>query len=191
MLVCLFATSVYCVPPQKDGIDAEEYKVYSDALPELVQAVAGRDTYIIYDKTESLGQGRLGAFEQQTVDYIKEQIGIELDPAIVAEFRVKNVSPHQLEQKFAKSLNVILMTGEESSAIFSDMDNGWDNFYAKYPGSYGTIEVSRVAFDKKKESALLYFGNQRDWLMGAGYYVLLQKKDGKWVIVNAAMAWIS
>jgi hypothetical protein len=41
------------------------------------------------------------------------------------------------------------------------------------------------------DQALVYAGNQSHWLAGAGYFYLLSKKDGVWVIQADTMVWIS
>jgi len=84
----------------------------------------------------------------------------------------------------------LLISETETGKIFSGED-GWNRFYKEYRGAQGIMMLSRVGFDRNKNEALVYIGNQSDWLAGVGYYVLLRKESGKWVVKDQLMAWIS
>jgi len=68
---------------------------------------------------------------------------------------------------------------------------GWKMFYQQYPNCRGIVDLSRVGFDKNKAQALLYVGNQWDYLAGEGFLVFLENKDGEWKIVDRAVIWVS
>jgi len=169
----------------------EEYKVYCEVLMQTSQG--DKPFFIVYDTTANLASGMLQGFDRKTADYIKEQSGVTLDEDLIADFENKNKAAVKLEAKFTynKNLSVVIAPRKDIDDIFSSQEDGWEEFYKKYPGSTGTTELSRVGFNKDMTMALVYFGNQRHWLAGAGYYVILKKEDGNWTVLASAMAWIS
>jgi Family of unknown function (DUF6508) len=45
---------------------------------------------------------------------------------------------------------------------------GWSRFRERFPNSSGIVTLSRVIFDSGQNHALVYVGNQKDWLSGSG-----------------------
>jgi len=165
----------------QDKISSEEYKVYSDAL---LQLLGTEGLFVIYDHTT------IDPFGQRSVAYFEKESGIKLEKDMIERFRAKNKMSYKLENNFISSLQVVLISEEEINHIFKN-GKGWDDFYKKYPHSHGIITLSRVAFNNDKNIAFLSFGNQCHWLTGIGYYVLLRKEDNRWVIVAKVITWIS
>ncbi len=105
-------------------------------------------------------------------------------------FRIRNAEPMTLTNRLPLRLPYVWISEQEVKEIFRD-SQGWKRFYERYPGSQGIMEFSRVGFNSDLTQALVYVGNQSDWLAGAGYYVLLVKEGGTWVVRNRIMVWIS
>jgi hypothetical protein len=53
------------------------------------------------------------------------------------------------------------------------------------------MELSAIGLSEDGLQALVYLGNQRDRLAGAGYLVVLSQVTGEWQFVKSAMVWIS
>jgi len=172
------------VNSSQDKISSEEYKVYSDAILQLLGLPEAKGLFVIYDHTT------IDSFDQQSVAYFEKESGIKLEKDMIERFRAKNKMSYKLENNFISSLQVVLISEEEINHIFKN-GKGWDDFYKKYPHSHGIITLSRVAFNNDKNIAFLSFGNQCHWLTGIGYYVLLRKEDNRWVIVTKVITWIS
>ena len=51
--------------------------------------------------------------------------------------------------------------------------------------------ISQVGFNETLDQALVYVGTMSHWLAGAGYYVLLNKVNGAWIVDQQVMTWIS
>lgn len=67
---------------------------------------------------------------------------------------------------------------------FETSEYKWYLFYEIYPGAQGRMQLSKVGFDTE--------GSQAHDLAGAGYYVVLVRKDDDtWVIRDIAELWIS
>lgn len=109
----------------------------------------------------------------------------------IRDFVSRNKQPTQLKAKLDLRLKYVLLPTRAKEAFFRDGGGGWDSFYAKFPGAQGIMVFSRVGFSSDKKQALVYVGNQAHMLGGAGYYVLLRKENGRWVIKDAETIWIS
>ncbi len=71
----------------------------------------------------------------------------------------------------------VLISEPEMEQIFSH--GGWNEFNKLYPNSRGEIDLSNVGFNRSRNQALFYIGNQWDWLAGEGRLILLEKKNGR------------
>lgn len=171
-----------------DEISIEEYKVYSDALPQLIELSKQESLLVIADHTIA---GLPGNISQTPPDSYEKLLIEKLGKEIVDEFKIKNKNSHKLENKFNNELKVILVSKKELELIFGDPDTWWNEFYKRYPNSYGQMSLSRVAFNEDKNIALFYLANQRKPLRGAGVYVLLERKDNEWIIIDGILVWVS
>lgn len=59
-------------------------------------------------------------------------------------------------------------------------EEGWKNFFERYPCSGGLIEMSPVGFNKTKTQAVVYTGHGCGLLCGFWGFHLFEKVDGKW-----------
>jgi hypothetical protein len=85
----------------------------------------------------------------------------------------------------------VLLTQNERTQFFNQNQDGWQLFYEKYPDAPGITALSRVGFNQALDQALVYAGTQSQWLAGAGYYLLLKRVNGAWIIDQQVMTWIS
>ena len=83
------------------------------------------------------------------------------------------------------------MSLADRQALFSINQDGWTLFYNRYPDAPGIITFSRVGFNEAIDQALCYVGFQSQLLSGAGYYFLLKKVNGNWVVDQQVMTWVS
>ncbi|KYK31890.1 MAG: hypothetical protein HXS48_07765 [Theionarchaea archaeon] len=105
------------------------------------------------------------------------------------DFQIKNTQPCPLADFFDLDVTVVFMNEKEVREHFQN--DAWFELYAKYPFSQGIMTLSRVGFNSEMNQALVYVGNQKEILSGAGYYVLLTKMNGVWIIQDKVMIWIS
>ena len=170
-------------------INAPEYQVYLNVLSELKWLSKKKNVLVIRHKTTC---NRFLNYDAKAKSRVKKRFGLVLDDFLFEEFGRINAEPIMLGKQFGDSLSVVLLSEQEHDSIFDPIDSGWERFYAKYPRSGGIIELSRVAFDSAKTKALLYCGTIFDHGKGGiGYYILLKKRDGKWIIEKKVMAWIA
>lgn len=88
----------------------------------------------------------------------------------------------------APDLNVVLIPQPE----FPDnLGMFWDTFYKTYPNSSGLIYFSHVGFNSSNDQAFVYVGRSCGGLCGSGSYILLKKRNGRWLILSDSVLWIS
>jgi hypothetical protein len=75
--------------------------------------------------------------------------------------------------------------------LFNQNQDGWQLFYEQYPGTPGITTISQVGFNVNFDQALVYVGTMSHWLAGAGYFMLLNKVNGAWIVDQQVMSWIS
>ncbi|HOW73995.1 MAG TPA: hypothetical protein PKY77_25610 [Phycisphaerae bacterium] len=122
---------------------------------------------------------------QSLLSDASEQVPAEL----IRNFCAKNDKSEPVWPELQKHLRVVLLKQEELKAIFSDKpgekQDGWQRFYAKYPGSAGIITISRVGLNRRGDRAMVYFSLGQHYQAAYGRIYVLRKQDGKWVEVPA------
>jgi hypothetical protein len=163
---------------------AEEYAVYSA----LIQSLYNNALIVIEDTT---AQPDSGLFSPRDAINTMRGQWPELGDDILSDFKAKNQTSSALESRFILSARYVFISTREIESIFSNNAGGWDDFYAKYPGSQGILTLSRVGFNDAKDTAVLYAGNQSHWVNGEGNVVLMKKTADRWTVHGEAMMWIS
>ncbi len=174
------ATETMKTPTNTPDLSAEEFAIYAA----LLHLGEGQGMRVIQDRTDT-------AFisGEHSITYIQEQLP-QVDPETIADLQAKNQESYALQDLFPPEVEgVVFISREEVDAFFED--GGWDAFYEKYPQANGIIEVSRVGFNSAGDEALVYVGNQHDYLAGAGFLVWMEKVDRQWVEKERIMLWIS
>ena len=67
----------------------------------------------------------------------------------------------------------------------------WQAFHLKHPDSAGVITLSDVGFSPGGDQALIYAASSSGSLAGSGGWILLEKRDGHWTIVQRKRTWVS
>jgi hypothetical protein len=73
----------------------------------------------------------------------------------------------------------------------ADLDETWDAFHRSHPDSAGWIHLSDVGLSPDGDSALIYAWSLAGSLDGAGSWVLLVKRGGRWAIAKREVEWVS
>lgn len=172
---------------KSSSIPPEEYAVYN-AMIENIFLTSRVEMIVIVDQT--MAGISSGPASQQDLDFLQENLAPDLQAETVADFAAKNEFSYRVENHFSLDVPVVLLSNQAVDEIFAAED-GWERFYEQYPNSQGMMAISRVGFSPSKQQALIYVGNQADFLAGEGDYVLLLKEGGKWKVVKTILAWIS
>ena len=170
--------------PAADQINREEQAVYAFLLSKTYQ----HKGYVIMADTATNLSG--GNNTTQTLDYVLQNIH-NVTPETVDSFRSRNAGSQTLRPDMQLGGPYTLLSQAGKNRIFSQNQSGWDIFYNHYPQAPGITTFSRVGFNAGLDQALVYMGTQSNWLVGAGYYILLKKSNGIWSIDQQVMVWVS
>lgn len=83
---------------------------------------------------------------------------------------------------------VTYLTNKELSLIFKDGE--WGNYYKIY-NNQPIIRCSRPGFNERKDRAMIYYSTTTGSRAGAGYIIILEKVDGKWIQKDSCNMWVS
>jgi hypothetical protein len=100
------------------------------------------------------------------------------------KFVAANLLFKRLNREFEIPARYVLASREDLSHW---PGNGYDNRFA---GSYGYLMFSGVGFSRDMTQAMFYMEHMCG-LCGGGRFVLMQKVQGRWVIVREEWTWIS
>lgn len=99
-----------------------------------------------------------------------------------------------LEVKFPTSHEYEFVSKTEIDSFFANRKkghDGWEMFYKKYPQAAGFWSFSLPGYNHDGTEALLSVSHSCGWLCGTGHLYLLRKENGKWIVRNRLMLWIS
>ena len=175
---CSFLTPA--ATPSAADIEKEEQAIYSFFVG------GGERTMLILQDTSA----DISANDpQKSLDYIRSGLPSLSDEAL-DNFVQRNQQSGPLAPDMELDVDYILLSTEELSEI-TRQSNWGEVITQKYPGSYGYTMFSRVGFNNSLDQAIIYVGQMAAPLMGSGFYYLMEKKNGEWVIKEQVMAWIS
>jgi hypothetical protein len=164
--------------------DIEEQAVYTAVLLKLYNA----SNYVIMDTT---GTSLTGTQEtNSTLNHVLLIMhGVATETA--DSFQTRNDMGYPLRSDMAIGTGYVLLSQKEKSQLFNQNQDGWQLFYEHYPDTPGITALSRVGFNQSLDQALVYVGTQSQWLAGSGYYILLKKVNGIWIVDQQVMTWVS
>jgi hypothetical protein len=170
-----------------DDVLAEEYEVYSALIQTRFIDATHPTLIVIKDTTAKAGVGLF--LLRDAVGAIRDEWP-ELGDEVLDDFQTKNQTSAVLEGRFTLNVKHELISEQGLQSILST-NGGWEDFYAEYPGSQGYLTLSRVGFDKAKDTAVLYLGTHVHGVAGGGHVVLMKKRVGGWMVRGERMLWIS
>jgi hypothetical protein len=184
LAACSTATPTPIPTPSAKDIEVGEVAVYAA----LFQAMYPDQNIVLMDQTAT-GPGGVGD-TASTLKYALAQMkGVASETA--ASFQARNEAAYPLKPDMNIGIQFTLLSEDNMRQMFNINQDGWGIFYSRYPDAPGITSVSRVGFNEAMDQALVYIGTQSHWLAGAGYFVLMKKVAGAWVIDQQVMTWIS
>ena len=175
---CSFLTPA--ATPSAADIEKEEQAVYS-----FFVGGGERTVLILQDTSADISAND----PQKSLDYIRSGLPSLSDEAL-DNFVQRNQQSGPLAPDMELDVDYILLSTEELSET-TRQSNWGEVITQKYPGSYGYTMFSRVGFNNTLDQAVIYVGSMAAPLMGSGFYYLMEKENGDWVIKEQVMAWIS
>lgn len=175
-------TPIPSITPTPDA-SIEEERVYAALMEQYYPA----DLLVIMDKTQT---DLLDLASEETYQHVIESL-LHLSADTLSDFKDRNGQSYPLKASMILERRYILLSEKDKQELFQVNQSGWDVFYNRYPEAPGIITISRVGFNEQMDQALVYLGIQSHWLAGSGNFYLLNKIDGKWVVDQQVMTWIS
>lgn len=186
----------------KQQIEEEKYRIYSALIKDSQTSqnfslfvknskhlVIGKETIACGKDNEEYGE-KVEDLRKSIENYGVSSLKISIE--LLNDYHLRNEKCARLDEKFDIPVKYVLATDKELEAIFSnDVIDGWNRFYKEFPDSSGLINFSNVGFSRDGEQAFLYVIRSCGGLCGAGYYVLLKKKNAVWEVIGARNVWVS
>jgi hypothetical protein len=175
--------------------EIEKYAVYSALIKDMY--VNERVNLLVIETTDECPKP---SEDNKASDENVEQMRRELVKALpglergtVEDFLAQSNKCEPLGRQFDIPISYVLVTNKEIERLFrkGGVGGGWKRFYGEYQDSSGIISFSNVGFNAEMNQAFVYTGKSCGGLCGAGYEVLLAKKDGVWKITAKTMTWVS
>jgi len=176
----LACSTLVPAPAPAADIEKEEQAVYSFFL------AASKGPALILQETST-------NISELTPQEVKEQIKgsfKSVSNEAVNSYVERNAQPSQLSPNMDLGVDYILLPMDQLAEI-TRQPNWGELLTEKYPGSYGYTIFSRVGFNNTLDQAVVYVGSVDGPMMGAGYYYLMEKQNGEWIIKEEVMVWIS
>lgn len=112
----------------------------------------------------------------------KEFAGM-ISPELIQSYNDNNHEQHALKRDhFGDSLIVELISYRDFDTTLAPRD-WWPAFHERYPLSGGNFTLSRVGFNADTSVALISVVAASGPRSGVGLYFLLDKEEGRWVVV--------
>jgi hypothetical protein len=194
------------IAPASPAIDLtpEEYNVFSGYIADTFSGrrVREGDTFvkreldsklIIFNITQS---GELSGREwrpdpwEKAAESLREKAPI-LQRATTDSFLQANFQQAFVHRSIRSPIDYQLVTSAELEPIFCKHCGFWPEYYKRFPGATGIVTWSRVGFNSDGTQALFFENYRCSGLCGTGRYVVMEKKNGIWVITTDIVAWVS
>jgi hypothetical protein len=102
-----------------------------------------------------------------------------------------NVQQAFLRRSVHCAVNCVVIDSAQLESIFKKGGGDWLAYYKQFPGSPGLLTFSRVGFSTDGAQALFYVSSNCGGLCGGGYYVVMERLNGRWVIEKEINVWVA
>ena len=167
--------------PYEDEIEQKEYSIYSLSIENIYMRnllsnhKSEIGSIVIISQTNELNE----YWRDKLIDDIENENILE---EAIEDWKKENESTRLLQRKFDLSYKYHLVTRTELDGY--EGDSFFREFYKRYPNSNGLISVSKIGFDKARNTALIHVIHSYGAL-GARYdFITLERTDSTWGIVR-------
>ncbi|MCK4748698.1 MAG: hypothetical protein KAT15_16710 [Bacteroidales bacterium] len=165
--------------PYESEIEREEYYIYSLSIEHIyLRNLLSHNkrevkSIVIISETSELNE----YWRDKLVGDI-ESVGMQEE--LLEDWRKENGSTSLLQRKFDLSYEYNLVSKAELERY--EGVNFFSEFYRRYPDSNGLISVSRIGFDKSKNTALIHVVHSYGILGARFNFIVLKRTEGVWNI---------
>jgi len=104
-------------------------------------------------------------------------------------FREVNGQQTTFKRSFSLAVDYELASSTQLDSVIRN--GGWPAFYKQFPGSPGILRLSRVGMSADGTQALFYASHTCGGLCGGGWFVVMERRDGHWLIEKEIEMWMS
>jgi hypothetical protein len=167
--------------PYEDETEKEDYAVYSQSIEYVYQR-----NLLSHNKRELKSIVVISQTDELD-EYWKDKLVSDLEnegiqDEVIEAWMKENESAILLQRKFDFEYKYYMVTRDELNEYKSD--NFFGEFYKRYPDSNGLISVSRIGYDKTRNTALIHVIHSFGTLGARYYFIMLQKSAEGWDIVR-------
>ena len=165
--------------------DPEAYAVYAAVLPMIWNWELHEPKSLIFQK-----ETEFSATESADSLCIKgDKEFYSTWGSTLKAYLTANQLPRHLLRKFPVDKAYILVPERELNELIRK--SHWQDFYRRYPEARSYVSMSSVGFNAQKNKALLTMTYNCGMLCMEGTYYLMEKQNGRWLMKQQVMAWIS
>src|SRR5665648_224550 len=146
--------------------------------------ISKRPDILLVNETETY----LFDTDVDSLDMFRKNGLSKLDSECYLDFIEKNKSKIHVDTISYFQGTIKYLERDELKKIFKE--GGWDNDHRTF-GFKPFVKVSRPGLNGDKTRAFIYFSSSTDELGGAGFYLVLEKVQGSWTVIESMLAWIS
>jgi hypothetical protein len=118
----------------------------------------------------------------------------EVDSAMARDFAAKSYERHSLKGLARLRLRMpLLLLDRRALALLprEDPDKYWQEYYQRFPGASGIIELSAIGYSADGSAGVLMVDTGCGSLCGNGYIVVVKRDRGLWRLARIQNTWVS
>lgn len=167
-------------------VTVAEYRVLSTYIAGRFVGEEHVRQIVIFNETLS------GAETPSGIDGLNKVPGLKtVHSQVYRAFLDANLHPSSFHRFFTLPMPYQIVTSSEMHSIFGTPGDVWGRYYEKYPGSSGLFRLSRVGFNSDGTQAAFYISNHCGGLCGGGHFVIMEKVDASWKVMQEVQVWVS
>lgn len=155
-----------------------DYAVYSVVLDSLYRNVAV-EAFLVGDST----RGSFPFSDRNVMEAALVQES-EISAALLEDYARRNESTRALEDCFDTTRRPVQLVGRAERERIGAAASNWDGYPDGYP-AHGMVTFSRVGFTQDRAQAILQVFFHCGGRCGGGQVVLLNRRNGAWVVRKA------
>lgn len=122
-----------------------------------------------------------------SIEILKRRGLTYLDTICYKDYKLKNSTKIHID-------SISVFKGLVKYVSKKDIQTNFENFdwtgYKRNPG-FLLVKVSRPGLNLKQNKAFIYYSESFYGISGFGNYIILEKVNGKWIIIESILAWMT
>ena len=156
----------------------------------IITSAPGKDGIVLVTETAP-SESELRFFEPAGKEYLRRSLRTPA-PQTIDEFLKVVRQDGELPAALGEVPGVILVRRADLASLLEAPGRDyWETFVRRYPDACGILSFSRIAYGASGDEVLAYSSFSCGNVCGHGVAVVLQQRDGHWVVVEHLYLWES